>query len=210
MVGWLKKLKRRKAIVSGEGKRIAVVKKRITKTQQKIADHLGEWDSLLTTKERKIALLIFFSAMFTLSGWMLYDGIFRTPQGVPDYLERQAITRPESTDFGGRGEVERLTAELGGKSRCRRGDRRGRRHPDFPVGLPGRPADMQHEGRRRTRVEGCGGGRAITIVAAGHVPLPEALGGILGEARRCPEQGQEQDWQGELRHRGFPGLNADH
>lgn len=99
MLRWLRKLKRRKAVVSGEGKRIAVVKKRITKTQQKIANHLSEWDSLLTAKERKVVLLIFFSGMFTLSGWMLYDGIFKKPEGVPGYLQRETITRPESTDL---------------------------------------------------------------------------------------------------------------
>lgn len=99
MLGWLKKLKRRKSVVAGKGKRIAFVKKRITKTQQKIADHLSDWDSLLTTKERKAVLLVFFSGMFALSGWMLYDGIFKKPAGVPGYLQRETITRPESTDL---------------------------------------------------------------------------------------------------------------
>lgn len=99
MFGWLKKIKRRKAVVVGEGKRIALVKKSITKAQQKVADHLSDWDSLLTIKERKVVLLVFFFSMFTLSGWMLYDGIFKKPAGVPGYLQQETITRPESTDL---------------------------------------------------------------------------------------------------------------
>jgi len=99
MLAWLKKMNRRKMTSPAESRRIAGVKKRITKAQHKIANHLSDWDSLLTTKERKIVLLLFFSAMFVLSGWMLYDGIFKKPEGAPGYLERQTITRPESTDL---------------------------------------------------------------------------------------------------------------
>lgn len=99
MLGWFKKWKREKTGMPATSRRIAVFKKGITKTQQKIANRLSDWDSLLTTKERKMALLIFFSGMFTLSGWMLYDGIFKKPEGTPGYLQRQTITRPENTDL---------------------------------------------------------------------------------------------------------------
>lgn len=99
MPGWLKKYKRRRKHELTGSKHAAALKNGVGKAQQKIAGKLSDWDSLLTIKERKIVVLLFFSGMFTLSGWMLCSGIWQKPAAMPGYLRRQTITRPKSTDL---------------------------------------------------------------------------------------------------------------
>jgi hypothetical protein len=96
------RLFRKKTKPAGQGTgikdKIAVVlSKPLHQVQIRFANKLSKYDSRLSVRGRKWALLIFLVCMCSLSAYWLYEGIFPINGYTPVFLKHGLITQPKNT-----------------------------------------------------------------------------------------------------------------
>ena len=96
------RLFRKKAKPAGQGtgikdKMAAVLAKPLQQAQTRFATTLSKYESRLSVRGRKWALLIFLVCMCSLSAYWLYEGIFPTNGYKPAFLKNGLITQPQNT-----------------------------------------------------------------------------------------------------------------
>lgn len=85
-----------------------ILTKSIQKAKIRFATGLSRYESRLSVRGKKRALLIFCLSMGSFSGYWLYEGIFSNDQGKPTFLQHQSITRPKNTALPDSLNIKRL------------------------------------------------------------------------------------------------------